>query len=83
MLPTVFDELGAFVRERRKAEGLTQEDLANIAGVGRRFVSELERGKRSLRLESVEAVLRIFGRGLDVVVRRGDYSEQTEEEAVE
>jgi len=83
MPPTVFHELGAFVRERRKAEGLTQEDMANIAGVGRRFVSELERGKRSLRLDSVEAVLRVFGRGLGVVVRRGDYSEQTEEGAVE
>ena len=71
----VFDELGAFVRVRRKAEGLTQEDLAGVAGVGRRFVSELEGGKRSLRLDSVEAVLRVFGRGLGVVPRRSDVDE--------
>ena len=48
-MPEVFDELGAFVRERRKTEGLTQEALANMAGVGRRFVYELEGGNRSNR----------------------------------
>lgn len=74
-MPELFNELGAFVRERRKAEGLTQADLASVAGVGRRFVSELEGGKRSLRLDSVEAVLRVFGRGLGVVVRRADHDE--------
>ena len=74
-MSTVFDELGALVRERRKAEGLTQEDLATMAGVGRRFVSELEGGKRSLRLDSVEAVLRVFGRGLGVVARRGGHDD--------
>ena len=74
-MSTVFDELGAFVRERRKAEGLTQEDLASMAGVGRRFVRELEGGKRSVRLDSVEAVLRVFGRGLGVVERRGNHGE--------
>jgi len=66
-----FEELGTFVRTRRKAERMTQAELAALAGVGRRFVSELERGKASLRLDSVEAVLRVFGHGLGVVERRG------------
>ena len=71
----VFEGLGTFVRTRRKAEGLTQEELASLAGVGRRFVYELEGGKQSLRLDSVEAVLRVFGHGLGVVPRRGQHVE--------
>ncbi len=38
-------EFGDGVRSRRKAFGLTQEDLAAMIGTNRRFVSELERGK--------------------------------------
>ena len=38
-------EFGDGVRRRRKALGLTQEDLAAMIGTNRRFVSELERGK--------------------------------------
>ncbi len=38
-------EFGEGVRRRRKALGLTQEDLAAMIGTNRRFVSELERGK--------------------------------------
>ena len=38
-------EFGDGVRRRRKALGLTQDDLAAMIGTNRRFVSELERGK--------------------------------------
>ena len=43
-MPTKENEIGAFVKERRRAARLTQQELAEIAGVGTRFVSELERG---------------------------------------
>lgn len=62
--------IGAFVRERRKAANLTQLHLAELCGVGLRFVSELERGKPSLRLETVDKVLAAFGRRLGVVDAR-------------
>lgn len=62
--------LGAFVRERRLAARLTQRELADLAGVGARFVSELERGKRSVRLDSVDAVLAVFGKRLGIEERR-------------
>ena len=55
------DVLIEFVKERRKALGLTQRDLANRAGVGLRFVRELEQGKESLRLDKVNQVLALFG----------------------
>jgi len=62
-------ELGQLVRQRRRANEMSQEELALLAGVGRRFVSELERGKASVRLEKVDLVLRVFGKRLGVVDR--------------
>lgn len=56
--------LGNFVKDRRKEVGLTQIDLATKAGVGLRFVRELEQGKRSLRTDTVNKVLALFGKCL-------------------
>jgi y4mF family transcriptional regulator len=53
-----------FVKERRKQLGLTQTDLAEKAGVGLRFVRDLEQGKLSLRMDKVNEVLRLFGQEL-------------------
>ena len=53
--------LSNFVRIRRKNLGLTQVDLAEHAGVGLRFVRDLEQGKQSLRLDKVNQVLELFG----------------------
>ena len=58
--------LALFVRERRKARGMTQQDLAELAGVGTRFVSDLERGKATLRLDHANRVLAVFGKTLGV-----------------
>lgn len=56
-----------FVRERRTANGLTQAQLGDLAGVGRRFIVELEAGKRTVRFDRVNAVLAVFGKTLGVV----------------
>ncbi len=40
---------------------LTQPELAEKAGVGLRFIRELEQGKESLRLDKVNQVLQLFG----------------------
>jgi y4mF family transcriptional regulator len=61
------EALGAFVRGRRRANRLTQQHLGELAGVGTRFVSELERGKPTLRMDAVNAVLAVFGKRLGVV----------------
>jgi y4mF family transcriptional regulator len=50
-----------FVKERKKSVGLTQPELAKKAGVGLRFLRELEQGKPSLRLDKVNQVLQLFG----------------------
>lgn len=54
-------KLNNFVKEKRKSVNLTQPELAEKAGVGLRFVRELEQGKQSLRLDKVNQVLRLFG----------------------
>jgi y4mF family transcriptional regulator len=50
-----------FVKNRRKQLGMTQVDLAERAGVGLRFVRDLEQGKQTLRLDKVNQVLALFG----------------------
>lgn len=49
------------IKEERKRNGLTQRDLALRAGVGLRFVRDLEQGKASLRLDTLNQVLALFG----------------------
>lgn len=60
------EEIGAIVRRARRAQGLRQDQLAAAAGVGLRFLVELERGKPTLRLVKVLAVLDALGCRLDV-----------------
>ncbi len=45
----------------RKAAGLTQSQLAKRAGVGLRFIRELEQGKPTVRLDKVNQVLELLG----------------------
>ena len=56
-----------FIKEKRKQLKLTQPDLAERAGVGLRFVRELEQGKLTVRLDKVNQVLALFGSKLGVI----------------
>jgi HTH-type transcriptional regulator/antitoxin HipB len=49
----------------RKRSGLTQQELAELAGVGKNMVYQLESGKESVRLENVFKVLRVLNIELD------------------
>jgi y4mF family transcriptional regulator len=53
--------LATFVKEKRNSVQLTQPELAEKAGVGLRFLRELEQGKDSMRLDKVNQVLLLFG----------------------
>lgn len=56
------NDFSNFVKKKRKEFNLTQEELALKAGVGLRFVRDLEQGKSSLRLDKVNDVLALFGK---------------------
>jgi len=58
---SVTNELIELVKSRREQLGLTQQELADRAGVGLRFVRDLEQGKESLRLDKVNQILALFG----------------------
>ena len=60
------EQIGAIVRHDRLAQGLRQDQLAAAAGVGLRFLVELERGKPTVRLAKVLAVLDALGCRLQV-----------------
>ncbi len=60
------EELGSALKAARLARGLRLEDLALAAGVGRRFVGELERGKPSVRLAETLRVADALGVSITV-----------------
>lgn len=59
-------EIGRVIRETRKAQGLTQSDLAMIANTAQRFISELERGKPTCQLGKTLDVLAALGIRIDL-----------------
>lgn len=48
------ERFGFVIRLRREELGLTQEDLADRAGLHRTYVSDIERGSRNLSLVNIE-----------------------------
>ena len=62
--------IAEFVKENRKEYGLTQIDLSMKAGVGIRFIRELEAGKPTVRLDKVNEVLALFDAEVGVLPKR-------------
>jgi HTH-type transcriptional regulator/antitoxin HipB len=59
--------LGELVREARKRIGWSQEEAARRAGVGARFLGELENGKPTVRLDKVLRVLKAVALGFAIL----------------
>ncbi len=64
--------LAAMVKRNRKELGLTQFRAAMLAGCQRQFVSEVERGKMSLRLDKLLDLLRVLGLKLTIEFGSGE-----------
>ena len=60
--------LNQLVKNKRRTLNLKQEDLAIKAGVGLRFIRDLEQGKKTLRMDKVNQVLKLFGYELGPVL---------------
>lgn len=63
-------ELGKLIMHERKAQGLTQTQLAGLSGVGITFLSNLENGKQTAELGKTLNVLATLG--LDLLAERRD-----------
>ena len=61
------DSLGEEVRSRRRKLGLSQEELADLAGVSPSFVRFVEHDKSSVRLDKLRSVLNVLG--LEVTIK--------------
>lgn len=61
--------LSKFVKEKEMLHILRRPELAQKAGVGLRFVRDLEQGKETLRLDKVNQVLQLFGFQVGAVQR--------------
>lgn len=59
-------KLSAFLKQKRKENNLTQEELAAKSGVGLRLIREIEQGKASMRMDKVNQILALFGAELSV-----------------
>ena len=55
------NHIASFVKYNRNKLKMTQEELSEKAGVGLRFIRELEQGKETLRMDKVNQVLHLFG----------------------
>lgn len=54
------NKIAEFIKENRKAAGLTQKEFAMRSGLGLRFVRELEQGKETVRLDKINTALAMF-----------------------
>jgi y4mF family transcriptional regulator len=68
--------LAKFLKAKRRALGLNQRDLADRAGVGLRFIRDMEQGKPTLRLDKVNQVLALFGHRMEPVAFRAEVGDE-------
>ena len=54
-------DIASIIRTTRKAQGLRQDELAGAAGVGLRFIVDLEAGKPTAQLGKTLKVLEALG----------------------
>lgn len=59
--------IGEYLRAKRKLYNLSQIELAERAGVGIRFVRELEQNKPTVQMDKVNQVLALFGEEMQPV----------------
>lgn len=54
------DKIGDVIRFHRKRAGLTQIELATLAGIGKTAVFDVEKGKQTVRLNTLTAILDVL-----------------------
>ena len=62
------EQLGSVIKSIRKDQGLTQIDVAGLAGFGNRFVIDLEKGKETIQMQKAMDVIALLG--LELLIRK-------------
>lgn len=71
-------KIANIIRENRKNAGLTQIELAQLAGIGKTAVFDIEKGKESIKLKTLMAVLKVLN--IEVIIKSPiDHSGETTE----
>jgi len=63
------EDIGRIIKQKRKEDGLTLEEAAAVCGVSYAFLSALENGKETVRLNKVFQVLKCLGIELEARLR--------------
>ena len=75
MSDTVLKRLGARLRHLRQAQGISQEGLADLAGLHRTYIGGVERGERNISLINLLALGEALGISLSTLVDGVDYDD--------
>lgn len=59
--------LASLIRKHRKAAGLSQLQLAEMAGVGKTAVFDLEKGKETIRLDTLRKILSVLNINVQLI----------------
>lgn len=57
----VYRQLGRAIRETRQAKGLTQDQVADLAGLNRSHVGEIERGEANVTIQTLKTLADTLG----------------------
>jgi HTH-type transcriptional regulator/antitoxin HipB len=69
-------DIGAFIRERRSKLGLNQLDVAKKIGVSRKWLGEIERGKRGAEVGLILRALKSLDVAIDLKIDLGPSAKQ-------
>ena len=58
------DRIGRYIRNQRKKQGISQDDLARSAHITRQYLSLIENGRRYLKVEDADRLLRALGKAI-------------------
>lgn len=58
--------LGDIIKYHRKKAGLSQKSLADVAGVGKTVVFDIEKGKETVRFNSIINVLKALNISIEL-----------------
>ena len=62
---SILTKFGKKVREKRLQRGISQEKLAEKAGVHRTYIGMIERGEKNITLQNIEKIAKALGISLD------------------